>query len=87
MCIRDSVSGADAEVSAAARQVRGVRTGDQSLGRNTAVVHAGAADKLAFDDGDRLAGGSESSGQRRARLAGTDDDGVESLWHRSPRPG
>src|ERR1700745_3892366 len=63
----------DAELGAAARQMRRVGAGDQRLGRRAAGIHAGAAEKLAFDDGDVLPGGHEAARERGARLPGADD--------------
>ena len=59
--------------------VRGVGAGDQCLGRNAAVVHAGATDEFAFDHRDCLTGGGQPARQRRTRLAGADDDRIEFL--------
>ena len=73
------VAGADAEIGPAARDVRGVRAGDQRLGRDAAGVDAGAADQLAFDHRDGLPGRGQPAGQRRPGLAGADDDRVEAF--------
>ena len=73
----------DAEVVAAARDVRGAGARDQRLGRNAADIHTGAADALALEDRRLAAGGGEPHGQRRAGLAGADDDRVEAFGHAS----
>ena len=64
-----------------ARHMRGARAGDQGFGRDAANVHAGAADVLALDDRGFPAGLGQAYRQRRAGLAGTDDDGVGFLVH------
>ncbi|BBY76830.1 hypothetical protein MPRF_37290 [Mycolicibacterium parafortuitum] len=70
---------ADPEVGTAAREVRGVRAGDERLGRDATGVHTGAADELALDDRDGLAGLGEPRRQRRPGLPRADDDRVELL--------
>ena len=72
----------DTVVGRAPRDVRGVGAGDQRLGGHAAGVHAGAAEQLALDERDRHAGGRQAARQRRTRLAGADDDGVEAPHRR-----
>ena len=55
----------------------GVGAGDHGFGRNTSGVDAGAAEEIALDDGDALAGSGEAGGKGGSGLSGTDDDGVE----------
>src|SRR6185436_10532905 len=61
-------------VAAAAREVRGARARDQGLGRDAAVVDAGAAEALALDERGLQAFPVEARAERRPGLAGTDDD-------------
>ncbi len=68
-----------------AREVGGIGAGHQGLGRHAAGVDAGAAEQLALHQGDAHARGGQPPGQRRTRLAGADDDGVEPLGHRATR--
>lgn len=70
-------SGAEAIVRAALRGADRVGARDQRLGRAAAGVDACAADMMPLDDGDRQAGIVQPAGERRARLAGADDDRVE----------
>ena len=73
----------DAVVGGAAREVRGVGAGDQRLGRHAAGVDAGAAEQMALDERDGHAGRGQPAGERRAGLAGADDDRVEAgSWQR-----
>jgi hypothetical protein len=58
--------------------VGGARAGDESLGRNAAGIHAGAAETVALDDGDAAAGLGESHREGWAGLSGADYDCVES---------
>ena len=74
-----SIAGADAVLGPAAGHLRSVRAGDQRLGGDAAVVHAGAADQLAFDNRNGLPGSGQPARQWRPSLAGTDDDRVEFL--------
>ena len=67
----------DAVFGGAAGEVRGVGAGDQRLGRHAAGVDAGAAEQLALDERDLHPGAGQAAGERRAGLAGADDDGVE----------
>ena len=76
-----------AVVAAAARDVGGARAGDQRLGRDAAVVDAGAADQLALDERGLAAALREAHGERRPGLAGADDDGVEAFGHGFPSMG
>ena len=69
------------ELRGAARDVGGAGARDQGLGRDAAVVDAGAAEALALDDRDPLAGRGETVGERRTGLAGADDDGIETTRH------
>ncbi len=59
--------------------MRSVGAGDHGLSGRAAGVDAGAAEEFAFDEGDGLAGGGETGGERGASLAGSDDDGVKGL--------
>jgi hypothetical protein len=45
------------------------------------VIHASAAEELAFDDCDRPPGFDDAARQRRSRLSGADDDGIELGHH------
>ena len=76
-----TADGADPEIGRPARDVGRVRTGDQSLGRDAAIVDARSADQFAFDDCDGLTRRRQPAGQWRAGLAGTHDDGVVALRH------
>lgn len=64
-------------VLGAAGEMRGIGTRHQCLGRRAAGVDAGAAEAVALDDRHALAGGCQAMCERRAGLAGADDDGVE----------
>ena len=75
-------SGSDAVLRPAPGQLRGVRARDKRLGRNASVVDAGAADVLALHYRHSLPGGGQPARQRRAGLAGADDDRVEIRCHR-----
>ena len=66
----------DAEIMGAEGHVARARRGDQGLGGLAAGIDAGAAEELALDQGYLPARGGETSGERRASLAGADDDGV-----------
>ena len=66
----------DAVVAGAPRDVRGARAGDQRLGRDAAVVDAGAAEVLALDQRRLQTGLGEPDRERRAGLAGADHDRV-----------
>ena len=74
----------DAVFGGAARQMRGIGAGDQRLGRRAAGVDAGAAEQLALDDATLHAGGRQARRERRAGLAGADDDGVEVRHQQQP---
>src|SRR6185312_14411226 len=56
--------------------------GDQGLGGRAAGIDAGAAEILALDQRHRHPGLTQPLGQRRAGLAGADDDGVGRAGHR-----
>ncbi len=71
----------EAVFAAAARDVRGARARHQRLRRDTAVVHARAAEVAPFDYRGLELLAVEPRGECRARLAGPDDDGVELLVH------
>ncbi len=75
------VARADAVVGTATGQVRGMRACHKGFGGDAAVVHAGAARQLAFDDRHSLTGCGQPQRQRRAGLACADDDRVELLCH------
>jgi len=62
-----------------ARDMRGPRARDISLGRRATDVHAGAAKKMPLDDGRALAAFREPHGKRRTALPRTDHDCVEVL--------
>src|SRR5438876_31354 len=66
-------------IGGAAGKMRGIGARHHRLGRHAAGVDAGAADELALDQRDAHAGGLEPADERRAGLAGADDDGVEGL--------
>ena len=66
----------EAELCAAAREVNRARAGHQRLGRHAADVDAGAAEGAAFDDDAAQTFPAAARGQRRAGLAGADDDGI-----------
>ena len=68
-------------VGGPARHVRHTRAGNQGLGRHAAVVDAGAAEALAFDDRGFQAFLAAAHSQCRPGLAGADDDGVEAFDH------
>jgi hypothetical protein len=71
----------DAEVGRATRHVRRPGARDQRLGRDAAIVDAGAAEALALDHGDLLAGLGQAPRERGSGLAGADHDGIEALHH------
>ena len=87
----DGAGRADSVVGSAPRHVSGVGAGHHRLGRRAAHIEACAADQMPLDDGDALAGAGEPGRQRRRRLSGADDDGVEILGvargHRAKVPG
>ena len=74
--------GAQAEVAGAPREVSRVGAGDGGLSCRAARIDAGAADELALDDCDRLAGRGDPAGHRRPGLAGADHYRVEAAVHR-----
>ena len=57
-----------------------------SLGRNAAVIDAGAAEVFALDQRDLPAALREARLEERAGLAGADDDCIEALRHGLLRP-
>ena len=69
------------ELGRPARHVRRPGARDQGLGRDAAVVDAGAAEALALDDRDLAALPDEAAGQRRPRLSGADDDRIIACGH------
>ena len=58
-----------------------VGAGNERLRRYTSSIHTCATKLVAFNDGDRHARGRKLRSQRRACLAGCDDDCVEMLRH------
>jgi hypothetical protein len=62
---------------ASASNMGRVRAGNECLGRDTSRVHTGATKLVAFNNGDRHAGGRKPRSQRRACLARPNDDGIE----------
>ena len=73
-------TGTHAVVTCTTGQVSHPRARNHRLGWGAAVDDAGAADSVvALDDGCLLSGFGERFGQRFARLAGSDDDGVVGL--------
>ena len=73
----------DPVIGGAMHQVGSIGTGYKRLGRHAAGVDAGPAKELSFDVGHCLAGAGQLAGQRRAGLAGPDDDRVESVHRRA----
>ena len=67
----------DAELGGVAGRPGGAGAGHQRLGGRAAIVDAGAAQMLALDQRDLLAGAGQPRREERPGLAGTDDDGVE----------
>src|SRR5262249_19296683 len=61
-----------------------VGAGNEGLGRDTSRIHTGAAKLVAFNNGDGHARFRKPRTQRRARLAGPDDDGIETPRHEAP---
>ena len=61
------------------------RAGNERLGWYASRIHTGATKFVAFDYGDRHTCVREPRRQRRACLAGPNDDGVESSRHEAPR--
>ena len=74
----------DPVLGGAAGDVGRVGARHQRLGRHAAGVDAGAAHELALDERDRHAGRGETADERRARLAGADDDRVERPHRSAP---
>src|SRR6185312_7804211 len=72
----DLAGAGEAVVRAAARHMHGVGARDHGLGRRAAGVDAGAAEAVALDDGDLLAGVGQSPRQARPGLASADDDRI-----------
>ena len=68
---------------ASARNMGRIRAGNERLCRNTSRIHTCAAKLVAFNNRDRHARVRKPRSQRRACLAGPDDDGVEIPRHRS----
>src|SRR3984885_437824 len=69
------------EVAAATCDVGCVCTCDHCLSWGASDIHAGSAEQLALDHGDRPAGLCETARQRRSSLPCTDNDCVEVLSH------
>src|SRR5262245_34668637 len=61
-----------------------VRAGNERLCRDTSRIHTGATKLVTFNNGDCHARGREPRSQRRACLAGPDDDGIELSRHEAP---
>lgn len=64
---------------ASASDVGCVGAGDHRLGRESACVHAGAAELVAFNDGNCFARRRKTRSQGRACLTRPDDDWVEAV--------
>src|SRR5262249_46500145 len=77
--VQAHVADVHAVVGAAAGQVGDAGAGHHRLGGGAAVVDAGAADELAFDQGGLPAGLRQRQAERLARLPAADDDRVELL--------
>src|SRR5882672_7364930 len=75
------LAGDEAVFAAASRRVHGARRGHQRLGGDAADVDAGAADELALDDRGLQSFAIQARAQRRAGLAGADDDRVVAFGH------
>ena len=84
MSTLDRAADGHAVVRGAARQVRRIGARDQRLGRGAAGIDAGAAEKLALDDGDLPACGHQPPRQRGSGLPGADDDRVIVRHDRPP---
>ncbi len=65
----DGAGNGHAEFRGATRHMRRLRARDQRLGRNAAIVDAGAAEMFALDEGDGLSGAGQPSGQGRPSAA------------------
>ena len=72
---------ADAVVGGAPGNVRGAGARHQRLGRDAAVVDAGAAEVLALDQRRLHAGLGQADGEGRSGLAAADDDRVVASAH------
>jgi hypothetical protein len=71
-------------VGASASNMGRVRAGNERLCRYASRIHTGATKLVAFDNGDCHARGRKPRSQRRAGLAGPDDDGIEMSRHEGP---
>ena len=69
---------------ASASNMGGVRAGNERLCRYTSRIHTGATKLVAFNNGDRHARCRKPRSQRRACLAGPDDDCIEMPQHEAP---
>src|ERR1043165_668778 len=61
-----------------------VRAGNERLCRDAARIHTGATKPMTFNNGDCHARCRKPRSQRRACLAGPDDDGIELSRHAAP---
>src|SRR6266404_4149257 len=68
----DLATGAESVVGTTAREVRGIGARDQSLCRRASCIDAGAAEPIAFDDGDCHARARQPPCERRSGLPGSD---------------
>src|SRR5262249_15233000 len=69
---------------ASASNMGGVRAGNERLCWYTSRIHTCATKLVAFNNGDRHARSCKPRSQRRACLAGPDDDCIEMLRHYAP---
>src|SRR5262249_5753594 len=80
----DRAGDLDAELGGAARHVRDAGAGDEGLGGDAAVIHAGAADVPPLDDRRATAGAGQARRQRRPGLARAHDDRIDFAHGDSP---
>src|SRR5262249_7290125 len=72
----DRAADGHAVVGGTACQISRISARNQRLSRGAAGIDAGAAEKLALDDGSLPAGGHQSPRQARSGLSGADNDRI-----------
>lgn len=61
--------------------MRRIRARHHRFGRRAAGIDARAAEQLTLDQGDCQAGSRQTTGEKRSRLTGSDDDCVKIFSH------